>query len=571
MKNRKKSFRNYYYIFLSLFFIFILGYSTLQAQVELVPVSNPVYDFLKRMQLEGVIPEYNSSNIPISRAEVADFLKTIKLNSSGFATIDKNLLNDYYIEFGFDIDRSLNNTTSFIGKSRSNNIFEDKKQKYLFAYADSTVAFFFDGGGSLSQRNSNGDSLGNNSIAIGDLNFRMRGTFFKTLGFYLHPTGGKRIKGDDKDSKFAWLTDSKLLASNHWSKGEGQTFDFFEGYLRYQTQNNSIAVTLGRTAMNQGTGYIDKMLLSNNSVAFDFVRLDLSYKILKYSFFYGALKGDSLFRDIRYKNISMQRLDVQFSKSFRMGFWDAVVISDNAFSLNYFNPLSLLFSSDLNTSDEQTIENNSLFAFDCELIPVKNLAIQGTLIIDDINFSTLYKNDKSSNDNKLAYQAGLMWNKPFTLQGMSFALEYTKINPFTYSHRLNKSQYTNWTLPLGPSLPPNGDEISVKIIYNATNRLRFDFLYQHQRSAEGLEFDSIGKLIVNYGGYIWRGDGDLLKYNEFLGGNRINRDILTLNLRFEPIRQYFFEFKYKYEYQNLLYINKKVYDHVFFLTFRLDY
>jgi hypothetical protein len=571
MKKCCLSRNGYLSVLIMVFLTFILEGVPLKAQVELVPVSNPVYDFLKRMQLEEIIPDYNSSNIPISRAEVADFLKTIKLNSSILAPIDKNLLNDYYVEFGFDINRNLKSTTSFFGKDKNTKIFEDRKQKHIFAFMDSTVAFFFDGGGSLSQRNSKGDSLGNNSILLGDMNFRMRGTLFNTLGFYLHPTGGKRIHGQDKDSKFAWITDPKLLTSNHFSKGEGQTYDYFEGYLRYQTQNNLIAITLGRTAMNQGTGYIDKMLLSNNSVPFDFVRLDLSYKILKYSFFYGALKGDSLFRDIRYKNISMQRLDVQFSKSFRMGFWDAVVISDNAFSLNYINPLSFLFSSDLNTNNDQTIENNTLFAFDCELTPVKNIAIQGTLIIDDINFSTLYKSDISSNDNKLAYQAGLMWSKPFKFPGMSFALEYTKVNPFTYSHRFNKSQYTNWTLPLGPSLPPNGDEISAKIIYNITNRLRLDFLYQHQRSAEGLEFDSTGALIKNYGGYIYRGDGDFLKYNEFLNGNRINRDILTFNLRFEPIRQYFFEIKYQYEYQNLLYINKKIKDHIFFLTFRLDY
>jgi hypothetical protein len=570
MKKSCLSCNGYISVLIMVVLTFILGGVPLKAQVELVPVSNPVYDFLKRMQLEEIIPDYNSSNIPISRAEVADFLKTIKSQYNNLARIDRNLLDDYYVEFSFDINRDLKSTTSFFGKDKNTNIFEDRKQKHIFAFMDSTVTFFFDGGGSLSQRNSKGDSLGNNSILLGDMNFRMRGTLFNTLGFYLHPTGGKRIIGERKDSWFATKTDIFLNSSNHWG-GEGKTYDYFEGYIRYQAKSNLLAVTLGRTAMNQGTGFIDKMLLSNNTVAFDFVRLDLSYKILKYSFFYGALKGDSLFRDLKYKNISMQRLDVQFSKSFRMGFWDAIVISDNAFSLSYINPLSFLFSADLNTNNDQTINNSSLFAFDCEFRPLKNIAIQGTVLIDDINFSTFYNKDSTADDNKLAYQIGLMWNKAFTLPGMSFAVEYIKIDPFTYTHRTNKSQYANWEMPLGPSLSPNGDEIAMKIIYNITNRLRLDFLYQHQRSAEGLEFDSTGKLVTNYGGYIYRGDCDLSKYNEFLNGNRINRDILTFNLRFEPIRQYFFEIKYKYEYQNLLYLNRKIKDHIFFLTFRLDY
>lgn len=568
MNKCNKNFSISFIIFLFIFFI--IGLQTLYSQVELVPVDNPVYDFLKRMQLEGIIPEYNSSNISISRAEVADYLKTIKSNSTGFASIDKNLLNDYYIEFGYDINKNLSTTSSFIGKDRINNIFEDKKQKYLFAYADSTVAFFFDGRGGLTHRSSVGDSLGNNTVGLGWLGFRMRGTFFNTLGFYMNPTGGKRLLGNLKDSRFAQKTDPYLRASNHFGD-EGETFDFFTGYLRYQDKSNTIAVTLGREMINQGFGYTDKMYFSNNTIPFNFARFDLSYKIMKYSFIYGELKGDSLGKELQYKNIATQRLDVQFSKSFRMGFWEAIVIPDVAFSLAYLNPLAFLFSADINGSNAQTYNNNTLFAIDFEAIPIKNLAVQGTLMVDDINFSTLTASDTTANDNKLGYQIGLLWNKAFTLPAMTLGLEYTRIDQFTYSHHSNKSQYTNWQMPLGPSLPPNGDEIAMKLIYNFTNRLRLDLLYQHQRSAEGLTFDSTGKLIANYGGYIFRGDGDYLLAKDFLNGNRINRDILTFNLRFEPIRQYFFEIKYQYKYQNLIYLNKKIKDHIFFLTFRLDY
>lgn len=570
MEKRNISFNGYLSVLTIFALIFIMGSLPLKAQVELVPVSNPVYDFLKRMQLEEIIPNYNSANIPISRAEVADYLKTINSYSSKLATIDKNLLKDYYIEFGYDINGDLKSSTSFLGKDRSSNVFDDNKQKHVFAYYDSTVAFFFDGGGSFFQRNSKGDSIGNHSIALGDLNFRLRGTFLGTFGFYLHPTGGKKLSGEKRDAWFARNLDPILHASSHFGE-EGKTFDSFEGYLRFKTKNNLIAVTLGREAMNQGFGYIEKMFLSNNTAPFDFIRLDLSYKNLKYSFFYGALKGDSLFREIQYKNIVSQRIDVKLSNSLRLGFWESLIVSDNAFSLTYINPLSFIFSADLNSQGDQSIKNNTLFGFDFEYLPVKNLAMQGTLLIDDLNFESIYANDTTANDNKFAYQIGMMWNKAFTMPGMSLSLEYTRIDPFTYSHRSNKSQYTSWEMPLGPSLPPNGDEIAMKVIYNFTNRIRLDLIYQHQRSAEGLEFDSTGALITNYGGYIYRGDGIFLKQNIFLNGNRINRDILTFNLRFEPIRQYFFELKYQYKYQNLLYLNKKVKDHIFFLTFILDF
>jgi len=557
----------------TLIFIITLFFSAsrvLNAQVELVPVSNPVYDFLKRMQLEGYIPEYNSGNIPVSRAEVADYLKTIKTKYSYLERIDKNLLNDYYVEFGYDISNTLENNSSFFGSNGKKNIFDDKKQKHLFAYADSTVAFFFDGRGALSYRGSTGDSIGKNSISLGELGFRMRGTFLNTIGFYLNPTGGKKLSGEKKDAVFARFSDPRLHASSHFGD-EGKTFDSFEGYLRYQSTSRWIAVTLGREAINQGFGYTDKLFLSNNTVPYDFIRLDLSYKMFHYNYLYGQLKGDSLGRELQYKNIVTQRLDVKFSDKFKMGFWESLIISDNPFYLTYLNPLSFIFSADLNTQGDQTIKNNTLFGFDMEIFPVKNISVQGTLLIDDMNFSTIYAKDSTTNDNKFGYQAGVMWNKAFTLPGMSLGLEYTKLGPYTLSHRSNKSQYTHWEMPLGPSIPPNSDEVAARIIYYPVNRLRVDLRYQHQRSAEGLEFDSTGKLIMNYGGYIYRGDGELQNYNFFLNGNRVNRDIITLNMVYEPVRQYFLELRYQYKYQNLIYLNRKIKDHIFFLNFRLDF
>jgi hypothetical protein len=563
--------RRYFPILFLLIFIFLCRSIPLNAQVELVPVGNPVYDFLKRMQLEEIIPEYNSGNIPISRAEVADYLKVIKTNSASLAPIEKNLLDDYYVEFGYDINKNFNLVSTFFGKDRSNNIFDDKKQKHVFAFYDSTTSFFFDGGGFLTHRSSLGDSIGNNSILLGSLNFTLRGTFFNTLGFYLNPTAGKTFIGKMKDAQFARITDLNFLASNHF-KDEGKTFDFYTGYLRYQTNSRWFAFTFGREAINQGFGYTDKMFFSNNTVPFDYLRLDLSYKnILSYSFLYGSLKGDSVGREISYKSISSQRLDIRFSDRFKMGLWESLIFPDYAFSLSYINPVSFLFSADINSSEEQTYKNNTLFGVDFEVVPVKNLAVQGTILIDDQNYATIYKKDTTANDNKYAYQLGVLWNNAFTLPGMSLALEYLKIDPFTFSHRSNKSNYTNWTLPLGPQLPPNGDEISAKMIYYFTKRLRLDMHYQHQRSGEGLEFDSTGKLIANYGGYINQGTGEYLHYNEFLGGKRVNRDILTLNLRYEPIRQYFFELMYQYKYQNLVYLDRKIKDHVFFLTFNLDF
>ncbi|MCX6162014.1 MAG: hypothetical protein NTV87_11885, partial [Ignavibacteriae bacterium] len=147
------------------------------------------------------------------------------------------------------------------------------------------------------------------------------------------------------------------------------------------------------------------------------------------------------------------------------------------------------------------------------------------------------------------------------------------LDPFVYSHRTNKSTYTNWGMSLGHALPPNSDEIATKFTYWVGSRLRMDLTYQHQRSGAGFVFDSTGAMTINYGGDINIGshDGNEFK-NTFLQGNRVNRDIIGLNVSWQPIRQWYLELKYNYSVMNLLYLDsKKVIDRYWFLTLRVDY
>ena len=94
-----------------------------------------------------------------------------------------------------------------------------------------------------------------------------------------------------------------------------------------------------------------------------------------------------------------------------------------------------------------------------------------------------------------------------------------------------------------------------------------NFMYQHQRSGNGFVFMG-DSLVQNYGGNINRGDGDIRYDDEFLQGNRVNRDIFTFNLRWEPIYQYILDFKYVFRNISNLFENRKIIDNwVYFSLF----
>jgi len=543
------------------------------SQVEFVPPTHPVYDFLKRMQLMNVIQDYNSSSIPISRHQIADYLKTINEKKNKLNSIDKNILKDFFVEFDYDVNKTVKNSYGLLNDFNLKEIFNDQKQKYLLQYTDTNAAFFMDANGNVSQRNSTGDSLGKHAITLGEVGFRLRGTLYNTVGFYLRVSNGQKIKGDTSDINMSVETYPKLKANTKY-RYEKKNFDSYEGYLRYATKTEWLALTIGKESQFIGFGYIDKMFMSDNSIPFSFIRLDLKYKSLHYYYMYGSLKGDSLGIDISSKNIAAHRLDVNFSGKFRMGFFESLIISQDPFNFNYFNPVSFLRTADYNAGDYLTRNTgNSMLGVDLEIQPLNKFSIQSTLLIDDLDFSTLFNNTRDghpANDNRFGYQIGGLWTDAFTLPSVTLAVEYTRLDPFVYTHRTNKSQYTNWDLPLGHNLPPNSDEIALKLTSYIYSRLNLKLTYQHQRSASRIVLSG-DTLIANYGGNIDRGDGDVVRDNKFLDGDRVNHDIFTFEFSWQPVRQYFLDFKYQYTLSNLLYASKKYTDSYFFLTGRIDF
>lgn len=568
-----------------LLIILILITSMTYGQVETVPADNKVYDYLKRMQVMGVI-DYNSSILPLSREKVASYLREIseelevsseelevrgemrKKEVKGITRTDRGMLRDFMKEFEYEMTGSTKESVGFLNKPAWDYFVKDKK-KYFYKFNDSIATLFVNLQGFLSQGLSSGDSLGKNALTLGNLGFQVRGTILNTVGFSLRASNGQRIAGDTKSLDFATETMPKFRSFPKF-KTESNNYDYYEGYLRYKLGRDNFAVTIGRDYVFYGFGYIDKLFLSNNTVPFSFIKFDLNYGAFAYNFIYGSLKGDSLgIRDIAMKNIVTHRLSVNFSKHIRAGFYEALITVDGPFNFTYLNPLSFIRSADYNAGSEQSGYNNALMGFDIEVNPFKNISLQGSVLIDDLNFSTIFSNETESgglgNDNRFAWQLGAIWSNAFTLPNLNFIAEYTRINPFVYTHRTNKSQFTNWALPLGHELPPNSDEIALKLSYDVTSRLNVNVLYQHQRSGTGFIFSG-DSLIQNFGGYINRGDGDIRYDDKFLQGNRVNRDLLTLNLRWQPIYQYFIDLKYVFRNMNNLFEGRRLVDNWLYLS-----
>lgn len=545
----------------------LISNGMLSAQTELAPVDHKVYPFLKRMQVLGVIPEYNSSILPISRREVADLLKRISA-SSGLSSTDQSILHDLVTEFSFDMSRTDSLSYGFVNDPSLISIFNDERQKYFFLSTDHDVSFFLDGFASLSQRGYHGDRY-NSSLLLGELGARFRGTLYENVGFYLKLSNGQAFNSmTTKDRRTAALFDPVLRSSQKFLVEDTKNTDFYEGYIRFQTDRNWLALTLGRERVNASFGYLDKLFFSNNNVPFDFAKFDVRIHSLQYSFLYGNLLGDSLGRPLSNKLIVSHRLSLNFS-NLKFGVFEAIIMPERSISFTYLNPVSFLVSADLSLSSSQT--TNSLLGFDVEYVPVNDIALQATLLVDDVNFATISKNDSTSNDNKFAYQFGVDWQNALTIPNLALTAEYTWIGPFVYAHRSNMATFTHWKVSLGHAIPPNSDEIALRMSYDISSRLKVSGTYKSQRSAKGLRFSPKGVLLKNYGGELLRGDGDYLQVNSFLQGDRYSQRSMIGDIRFEPIRQYVLSLNVLLLTYTDQVLNKEYVDTIMNLTAEIDF
>jgi hypothetical protein len=545
----------------------------INAQNELVPNSNPIYEFLERMQVNKIISDFSSTMGPISRKEASNYLKQINSKRNKLSKTDKALLEYYSTEFEYDLYGTFKKSSDFFSKKGFGELFSNKKQKYLFTSVDSNATFFWDGIGSIRYIGLNGDSSGKPHVLLGEIGTRIRGTLFQSIAYYLRLSNGIRLGGTSDDAKKTAFADPLLSSIRKYNSEGNKTFDSFEGYLRYAPKSQWLSLTIGREALNFGTGFIDKLFLSDkNSAPFDFLKLDLSYKKIRYSFFHSSIVGnDSSGNQLSSKYLVFHRLEFGpfFNNSFKLGLNEMVVYSNIPINFAFINPISFLTSADMNTELPGKNSNNTLLGIDLQLFPIKNLAIQGSLLIDDLNFETLANDSAKGNDNKFAFQAGLQWQNAFLLPNLVFNYEYTRIDPFVYSHREINNSYSNWNLPLGHSLNPNSDEHAFGLKFNFGSRIKASVTYKIQRTGENY-YDSLGNFI-NVGSNILDGSNDFLRKNTFLNGVRINRNILTAEIIFEPIKQYFFSVKYQRRDYNYIDKNINHTENIFWGSFKIDY
>ncbi len=553
-------------------FILLILFSlqtNLNAQVENVQISHPVYTFLKEMKVKGIIDYFREDESVISRFEVKDLLIKISENIAYLSSTEKKILNKYYIEFS---DIYWEDNTAFLldpDKSFSSNLSDASsgKVKYLYGYKSDGANVYLEGLGHFYHGHRFKPFVNNANLF--DIGFRVRGTVFDKLGYNLSAIKGG-VSGNDL---FAETIEPRLLTNFKWIEaGENiGNYDFTYGYLKYHTspvENMNLAVQLGREDITLGYGYGSKLVLSGDNPVMDFIKFNFDYGIVHFTSLHASTVGTFSFtRTERFtKYFAFNKLKLVFPNLFDIGIGESIIYSGRALELGYLSPVNFYKFVEMAIQDR---DNGNLY-LDVQTKFLKNVEFQGTFFLDENILSNLQ--DLEIYTNKTAYQLGAFWYEAFGIPDLSLIIEYTRIRPFTYTHFDVKNNYSAYGTNLGHRIGPNADEIFTKIAYNLNEKVRLSFEHSFIRRGEN-EYDDYGNLIRNVGSDIFLSHGEVPEsnYAYFLDGIRVNNNLFKFEVRVEPIRDIIFDISYNYCISNNL--SKELKDDISFamLRFTIEY
>ncbi|NJD23423.1 MAG: capsule assembly Wzi family protein, partial [Melioribacter sp.] len=530
--------KRFFAVLLTTFFLLLTSYSF--SQQENVPLDHQVYIFLKEMKVKNLPVNIHDDSPNMSRAEIKRNLECIDSLSADLSVTEKKILKKFQNEFYDDLADSTN-TYQFFGEqagfSKSNSDIFSHKIKYVYAYRSEGANYFLN----VLGRAVYGQNLKpyiNNSWLY-DIGFRFRGTLFEKLGYSLTVQKG----GVSGSQDFAPILEPRLKYNFKFVENieNISNYDFTEGYLRYYTEpvkDMSLAFQIGREKIKFGYGYESKLVLSGDHPLLDFFRINFNYGIFSFTSLHASTVGE--FNADRSQNftklIALNRFKLHFKDFLDFGLGEDIIYSGRGIDLAYLNPLAFYKFEEMSLQDR---DNGALW-LDLQTNCFKNLEFQLTYFLDDNPLGNLQ--DFSSYINKTGYQIGAFWYSPFSIDDLSLIFEYTRIRPYVYSHINPKNSYTAFNQLLGHHIGPNSDEIFLQIAYNFDEKIRFNFEYQYIRHGQNI-YDSQGNLVFNAGGDAFvahRDNIDPMRI-DFLDGERINQNIFTFNVRFEPYRNFVFD------------------------------
>ncbi len=286
---------------------------------------------------------------------------------------------------------------------------------------------------------------------------------------------------------------------------------------------------LGKENLSWGPGRHGALLISDNPLPMNMVKLAAWYKQIKFHAFTSILGSD-----IGKKYMSGHRLEFNLWDKANLGICENIVYG-NRFETIYTNPFQIYAVTEIPSKivEGESLESpdNVLVSGDLDIFLLRDLEFYGELLMDD--FYPNYGLRSPFNwGSKWGILLGFYYVDPFSMPDTDLRIEYTFINQYTYTHEPMDTTYTHYDAVIGHHIGADADDLFIDVRHWFTDKLRVAIGYELERHGEG----DVNKPHPK--------DAPRDDEWEFLSGVTESTNSLSMGLSYAVVGRYFADLKY---------------------------
>ncbi len=471
----------------------LLFFISSPAQSTNVPLEHWSYSFLERFKAKGYIEDFLDSTRPFSRQEIACAVAQVvqKVSEGAPATkTDRELLRELEAEFADELSQI---GTQVAGLPRWHLYAWRANDNYLVVDPIAKLGLRYKTAGA-------GSAAGRILTTVGGM--MLRGSLRGSLGFYLN-TRDTQHRGNKPFSSPTDLSRKHAPPIMHWEGQNSVSYDQTDAYLTLPCR--WFQLEFGKQFNDWGPGYCGNLTLSNYAPSFEALKIKARYGHWKFVWLTGALRTDlpeysynapysNTTRKVRkQKYIAAHRVEFAPYPRIAVGINEAIIYGERGIEPGYLIPTMFFWS------EQHYIygDDNATIGADIAAYPLKGLKLYSEVFIDDLSLKHF---DLSRPDNKWAILGGIFLVDPFGIPDSDFRMEYVRVEPYVYTHRIPINVYRNHGYVLGHWIGPNSDGLFSEFNYRFSRGLLATLSFRRLR--HGRNIYENGEMITNVGGDI---------------------------------------------------------------------
>jgi hypothetical protein len=416
----------------------LLAASALIAQSVNIPLDHWAYGFIERMEAKGVLSDHKNGTRPYSRKRMAALVAQIEASLKSRPGILSRIEMQYFEKLKGEFWDELEGSEIPVRAS--------EKEPHLYSWKGDAGLFHLDAlaGGSMAFRSS-GAAEADRRVYQPYYGAAARGSFWN-IGF----NSDNRIFSEWGSGKYIQNYDASMGYPRNAEKDSSRaTWDLSTSYFVFGIRG--IQIEYGRDNVAWGPSPSGGLMFSGLGPSMDMLRIRFDIGPALFTWFHAQLRGGAA-----QKWVSGHRVEFTPVRGVSLGIHDAVVYANRGLEPAYLNPFLPFLVSQHSLGDR----DNVVFGLDAAVSRMRGFKLYGELFLDDFTSPWgIFSNEWS---NKLAFTAGGLWTDPAGLRNAGLRAEYTRIEPFVYTHHIPSNVYENYNIGLGSDLQPNSDRLFLR-------------------------------------------------------------------------------------------------------------